>query len=1228
MTDINGIAQRLGVAAPEKKADFPVVGIGASAGGIDALEELFASLPADTGIGYVVIQHLEAGHDTKLHKILARRSALKIRRVTDNTALAADSVFIIPPGRDLALLHGRLQTMETLSPRHQARPIDFFFRSLARDRRERAIGIILSGTGTDGISGLKEIKAAGGIVICQQPDSAAYPDMPAAAVRTGLVDLVLSPAEIAGHLAVIGAGHPRLAGAGSAEISPDTADYLQKIFVLIRNHTGHDFSGYKEGVVCRRVERRMLLHQIERIGHYVRFLRESDEEIEALFQDLLIGVTSFFRDRESFRTLREKGLAPLMDGRPAAKTLRIWVVGCATGEEAYTIAMLAAEEREKKDWQGKIQIFATDIDHRAVEFARRGVYGADALDKMDPDRLHRFFSRRKEGYLVRKQLRDMVIFAEQNVIRDPPFSRLDLISCRNLLIYMSPDLHALLFPLFYHSLVRNGYLFLGNSENIGSLIEYFRPVVRNRQLYRRQGNLARHYTSWMPGRMTSAATTAPASRERRSTHIPSLSRRNFQLLCEKSLLARHTPAAALINENREVLYCHGPIADFLQLSAGKTRYDILSLVRPHMRHELGRLVTACLAAGQPVESSHLNPEPGAESGLVDLRIEPVGNRRHDRLFLVIFTPVPCSREIISSLEGKRQGQTADSRLVDDLERELQKARDRISFLVEEAAIADLESRSILEELKSSNQELQSANEELETSREELQSTTEELVTVNQELEQRVTELNNLNNDMVNLLAATDIGTVFLDLDLIIQRFTPAVARVINLRPSDEGRPLQDLRIKLDYPALLDDAELVLTTLDPIAREARSPGDNRWYLVQMLPYRTTKGEIQGVVISFIDITWRHQAEEEVKRSRLELEQIFNSAADGMQVILNDYTTILVNDTFLRMTGKDRSEYMSRKCWELFPGSRCKTSRCSLERVLEGEELVNELVTIARPDAEEIDLALTARPFLDTEGRKIGAIMCYRDISDLRQKEEQFHSIFNNAADAILWTDLRTCRIIRCNKAAEKLLGYSQKQLIGMEQSKIHPPEKKEEYRRCFTSPHRKDHIFQDEVELLTSRGEIVHAEVRSSHHDFDGKRVIQGIFRDLSTEKTLQKKLAHQQKMASRYLDIASSLIVAIDRDERITLINRNGSELLGRPREELIGANWFDLCLPESWRKKLRGFFQDLISGKAEPQSGYVNPVLTSHGKEVTIMWFNTLLTDENNKIIGTLSAGNIVQED
>ncbi len=1224
MTDKKNTKQNIQSETDSGQTRFPVVGIGASAGGIKALEDLFDSLPADTDMGFVVIQHLARDHESLLSDILSRHTEMSVHQANNNILMGRNSVYVIPPGYDMALLGGRLQLMQQTSSRSLSRPINFFFKSLAQDLGDQAIGIILSGTGSDGSRGLLEIKNAGGVTIAQRPDSAEYADMPQSAVSTGCVDWILEVSEMGPRLTTINDGRYQLVENNNLGSASETRDYLQKIFVLLRTQSGHDFSQYKEGSLVRRVERRMLIHQIDHIAHYVRFLQQNSDEIENLFMDLLIGVTSFFRDPESYDVLKNKVFEPLLTHRSGNKPLRIWVAGCATGEEAYSVAMLVIEQMEKSSWQGKVQIFATDINRDAVLFARRGLYSRDAVEGVGEERLLRFFTQDREGFRINKNLRDILVFAEQSVIKDPPFSNLDLITCRNLLIYMGQELHQLLLPLFYHAMAPDGFLFLGNSENIGTFGEYFKAVHQKERIFQRQGNIARQLPIGISSRLITGAKDAISFKEKRQKLKQPADKYTFQLLIEKKLLAEYSPATVLINERRDLLYSHGPITDFLRLPTGEARYNILSLVHPEIRLELGKALSTCFTSNQPVHKSGLTYKIDGKSRVLDLHIDPVSKRQEDRLLLVVFIIRECPDEMLATRRDSNSHEGRERKIL-KLDQELKNSHERIFSLMEEAAVADFESRSIQEELQSSNQELQSINEELETSREELQSTTEELVTVNQELELRVDELSKINNDMANLLAATEIGTIFLDNDLIIKRFTPAAARVINLIEGDVGRPLTDLYIELEYDTLATDALSVLDTLNPLEKEVHTVHGNRWYWVRLMPYRTTLGEVRGVVISFIDITRLRQAEEELRCSQSELEQIFNTAADGMRVVLLDQSVLRVNDTFVRLTGKSRKECMARKCRDVFPGPLCNSGQCTLVRILNGEDVINEEIVKVRPDGRKITLAVSARPFVDNEGNIIGIIEDFRDISAVKESEEQFSAIFNGTQDAILWANVATGKIIRSNKAAEKLLGWTQEELIAMHQTRIHPPENEKKYQKMFKEHIQKGGVLREKLDLYTSIGEIVPTEVSTSVHEIGNLQVIQGVFRNLSTEKKLQKKLDWHKKMETRYLDIVDSLILTINRDESVIQINRYACEIIGFSEEEILGCNWFESCLPQSNREKVRLVFRKIMRGEMEQVIRYKNTVQTSGGKEVMISWYNNLLTDDDGKIIGVLSTGNVI---
>ena len=1201
---------------PESKQEgiFPIVGIGASAGGLQALEQLFKGLPGDAGMGFVVLQHLDPDHKSILVDILSRYTSMPVLQVEDNMRVEPDHVYVTPPGSDLALLNGRLQLLPRQNLHASSMPIDFFFRSLAQTRQEKVVCIILSGTGSDGSQGLKAVKSEGGIVFAQRPESATHDSMPGSAISTGQVDLVLTPDAMGQQLADIGRGRYRL-GPGEAEQPDDELmTCLQKIYVLIRSQTGHDFSQYKPGTISRRVERRMLVNQIDCLPHYVRFLQQSGMEVETLFRNLLIGVTEFFRDPDAFDALQARVLIPLLTDRDRNQGLRIWSPGCASGEEAYSLAMLIKESMEQTGWNGRVQIFATDIDRTAVPRARKGLYPAEATAAVGKKRRMFHFNQQRDGFLIKKELRDMVIFAEQSLIKDPPFSNLDLIVCRNLLIYLGPELHRMILPIFYHGLKKEGYLFLGTSENIGDFTDHFKSLDAKNRIFQRQGNLPRPLPTNLAARTHVMGYHGAHGLDRSAS-----GQSDYKLLTEQRILNDFSPAAALINEQRHLLYSHGPICDYLTLQPGEMALDILTLVRPELRLALSSTITTFFTDGHSVRKETGPVLIDGREVQVLLSVSPLGNRK-ENLLLVVFTQTPVHDRRADRVTGTASS-AADAR-IRDLEKELETAQQQIFTLMEEAETADEESRSIQEELQSANQEMQSVNEEMETSREELQSTTEELITVNQELEERVGELGRINDDMVNLLASTEIGTVFLDTSFKIKRFTPAARRVISLQEGDEGRPIRDLHCRLRYEGLHDDLQRVLGTLQPLDMDVPMDDDSGWYTVRILPYRTTANVIEGLVLAFIDTTRLHQAEEKATRSLSDLDQIFNTTAEGLMVIGLDHHLLRINDTLLTIIGHSREEAMQKRCENLFSCRLCHSDSCVLERIRQGAARVEDEFNLPGPDGTELRIALSAQPFFDPDGALIGVVGSFRDITALHEKEEQLTALFEQAPDAILWTDAETGMIVRANLAAEKLLGWTRDELQDMPYFLIHPPDRHEVHKKIFTDHARRGGIFRDELELYTRDGRTLQTEVVAAVCRAGNHNLVQGIFRDLTDKQKAWQQVTWERDKVARLLDMSPGFFVAINRDETIAMINRRGCEILGRPQERLIGANWFDTCIPERMRAEVRQVFAQLMLGKMNPVSSNRNPILTADGRERLISWQNSLLIDQQQQVIGTLSAG------
>ncbi len=861
------------------QAGFPVVGIGASAGGLAAFETFFSSMPLDTAIpmAFVLVQHLAPDHKSILSELIGRSTQMKVFEVEDGMAVRPNCAYIIPPGCDMTLQNGNLQLLEPAAPRGQRLPIDFFFRSLAQDQKERSIGIVLSGTASDGTLGARAIKGAGGMVMVQTPDSTEFDGMPRSALSTGLVDYELPPHEMPAALISYVAhalGKTPLRTSGSV---PEVETHLKKIFSLLRSRTSHDFSLYKPNSVIRRIERRMAIKKIDSVEHYVTHLQETPEEVNALFRDLLIGVTSFFRDTEAFQALEQTVVPMLLAGAKNGNTIRVWSPGCSTGEEAYSIAILLYEAVERSDLRLVLQVFASDIDSRAIAVARSGVYSSGAVTEVSQERLARFFTPETDAsdpvarsYRINKTIRDMLIFSEQNVIEDPPLSRMDLITCRNVLIYLSADLQKKLIPMFHYALNPGGVLFLGSSESVGEYTDLFKSLDRKGKLYQR---LDRSLGGKRPTPASYPSPKEPARPVSTREHAPPR-KASLRELAEQTLLKQLAPASALVDRNGDILYLHGRTGKYLEPVTGEVgTYNILRMARDGLQHELNNALHQVVRSNATVRRPGLRVRTNDHFAPVNLSICPVPAAFDDPDSRSLYLVVLEDGQPLEALESRAAtpvSGSGDETLVASLRKELQTKEEYLRAAREELESFSADFRSSVEEMQSMNEELQSANEELETSKEELQSVNEELAAVNVELQTKVADLSSANNDMNNLLAGTGIATVFLDHNLRILRFTPTARTLINLIPGDEGRPVAHILSNLvGYDTMVDDLRDVLDTLVPKKREVQT-AEGSWFTMSILPYRTLDNVIEGAVINFVDITERKKVSDEIRKQLSEKE----------------------------------------------------------------------------------------------------------------------------------------------------------------------------------------------------------------------------------------------------------------------------------------------------------------------------------------------------------------------
>jgi two-component system CheB/CheR fusion protein len=850
---------------------FPIVGIGASAGGLEALEQFLGHVPKECGLGFVVVQHLDPIHKGILVELLQRNTPMPVVQIKDRMKIEPDHVYVIPPNKDLSILHGVLHLLEPAAPRGLRLPIDFFFRSLAEDQHERSLGVILSGMGSDGTLGLRAIKENGGVVFVQTLASAKFDSMPRMAIEAGLADVIASaeelPVKIIDYLK-----HVPLRVRPNHDNDEKNQSALEKIMILLRTQSGHDFSLYKKSTIHRRIERRMGLHQIAKITDYIRYLRENSQETDLLFKELLIGVTSFFRDTAVWEQLKDKVIPDLLASRPKGGLLRAWIAGCSTGEEAYSLAIVFKEalERVKSTKNFSLKIFATDLNKDAIDKARVAVYPPNIRQDVSEKRLRRFFLQNEHGgYSVKKEIREMIIFAPQNLVMQAPFTKLDFVTCRNLLIYLDAELQKKLMPLFHYSLNSGGILILGSAETVGTATDLFSPLAGKTRLYRRldttpQLNLIEFPPSFIPPRMETIGVSSS-----QSVTLPAAP--NLQSLADQVLLQHYSPAAVLVTNEGDILYFSGKTGKYLEPAAGKANLNLFAMSREGLGDVLSEAFHKAVRQKGVVTLKNVRVGTNGGTQVVDIIVQPmITPEALQGMVMVIFSDIAKESTVKAPISSER-ATTHNARLT-AMAQELRKSHEDLQSARDEMQTSQEELKSTNEELQSMNEELQSTNEELMTSKEEMQSMNEELQTVNHELQAKVDELSHTSNDMKNLLDSTDIATLFLDEELLVRRFTPQTTSIIKLIPSDIGRPITDIATALDYPELAEDTQKVLKRLVFVEKQV-SARDQRCFTVRIMPYRTLDNRINGVVITFADISVAKKLEAELRKAQSALEKRF-------------------------------------------------------------------------------------------------------------------------------------------------------------------------------------------------------------------------------------------------------------------------------------------------------------------------------------------------------------------
>jgi two-component system CheB/CheR fusion protein len=969
-------------AQPTRKPNHsicPVVGFGASAGGLEAFQEILGALPDNTGLAFVFVQHLDPKHTSILGELLSKTTRMPVLQVKDQMPAEPNKVYVIPPNVGMRLSGGKLLLTERTGPGLHL-PIDEFFRSLAEEQGSRAIAVILSGTASDGTLGLRAVKEAGGITFAQD-QTAKFDAMPRNAIAAGWVDLVMPPRQIAHEILSL-CRHPYVAAAEARpQEEPDASEAaiaeparFEEILNLLRTTTGVDFTLYKPGTLQRRILRRMALHKAETTAQYLRFLRENRGELKSLFHDILISVTGFFREAVTFDALKKQVLPNIFHERSAETPVRVWVAGCSTGEEAYSIAIRLLEYMRESDVEVPVQIFGTDLSEPALERARAGIYPESIASDVSPERLRRFFTRVDGQYQISRPVRDMCIFAQQNLTKDPPFSKLDLITCRNVLIYLGPALQSKVMRLFHYALRPSGYLVLGLSETVGNASDLFAAIDRHAKIYSRKTGVAAvnqlEFGSYGDVRLDGGTKPVP----------PIRSAMESQRRVDQYILSRYSPPGVLITEDGTILQFHGHTAPFLEHAAGEPALNIARMLRPDLLVPFRKLFERArkrhiTARGDRIQVAHLGRTYNVRICVTPMA--PLGE--NETQYLVFFDEQ--TREAAAEPRGKRAGKkqeaNASGRRVRELEDELSSTKQYLDSVIEEQQATTEELKSANEEVQSSNEELQSTNEELLTAKEELQSTNEELQTVNEEMHSRNAELSQINNDLNNLLSSVNIPIVMLGNDLRIRRFTPQAEKVLNLLPTDVGRPVSDFKPKIDLPDL---EELFLDVIENLHVKEREVQDRegRWFSMWVRPYRTAENKIDGAVMVLFDVTERKQAAEARYR------RLFESSKDGIVIADAETGAVLdLNPYMSKAFGVPRAASIGMKYWELelFRGKELDPR--SLDE-LHQNETVQKLMTVRIPGGRLADLEIIGNVYPEGDRRAIQWNI--RDVTERRRVDE--------------------------------------------------------------------------------------------------------------------------------------------------------------------------------------------------------------------------------------------------
>ncbi len=1148
----------------QSSAPPAVVGIGASAGGLAALRTFFAHVPPDSGLAWVVVVHLSAEHESHLADLLQPHVAMPVQQVSETVPLERDHVYVIPPGANLTSVDTHLRPSKMDGSRQQRAPIDHFFRTLAKTHDGHAIGIVLTGTGSDGALGIKAIKERNGFAVVQDPGEAEYDGMPQAAISTGLVDQVLRLAEIPGAVIRFARTEPRVQVPGDGEdVAADQRQLLHKIFAQLQARTGRDFSQYKRSTLLRRIQRRMQIRQVEELPAYLDLLRADPQEVQSLADDLLITVTNFFRDPETWRQLETDIIPSFFEGKGSRDAVRAWSVGCATGEEAYSLAMLLLEEAARRENAPAVQVFASDLHERSLERAREGFYPGDIDADVSPERLRRFFHKEGGGYRVKKEVRERVIFAPHNLLRDPPFSRLDLVSCRNVMIYLQRDVQHEIVELFHYALRPDGVLVLGTSETVDNG-ELFRGERKGHAIFRKRNVRVRE-----PRLPVFPMTYAHVESHRavESVLAPAAYGAVHQRLVE-----RYGPPSILVGRDGHVVHLSEHAGRYLVLPGGEPTMSAFRLVRPELRLELRALLRTALEGKAPQRSRPIPVRFNGDVGRVVIDVRPALEPEQEGLALVIFDE-RAPEEAQPAPEAGDGGSPREA----DLEAELEETRKRQQALIEEYETSQEEMKASSEELQSANEELRSTLEELETSKEELQSMNEELQAVNQENRHKVEELSQLSADLQNLLSSTEIATLFLDRDLRILRFTRNVGELFNVRAVDRGRPLSDLTTRIGYPELEEDARQVLRSLDPVEREVKGEA-GRWYLTRILPYRGGEDRIEGVVLTFLDVTSRRRSEQALRGSEERNRLIVESARD-YAILTTDTSGFIETWSFgaESVFGWSADEVVGQPIDVTFtPEDRARGVPASERETARRAGAAPDVRWHVGKDGERIFIEGSVRALSDGTGNLHGFLKIGRDLTQRREVEEalrqsqlRLENALGTARMAAWEWEPATDRLIASDTMADifGLLPRDTFESSAQAYALVYP-EDRARHAAVVRRAGERGEGWHAEFRIIRPRdGATAWLEERATprRDDRTGHITITGLVWDITERKRADEAVRASERRLKEVLDMDVVGVLFFDRQGTLVDCNRAFLALTGYTREQVDSGrlNWRSMTPPE-----------------------------------------------------------------